>query len=198
MTDERAIRLEREKTLLRYCAALETGDLVTVASILEAAESDPVLDTQLQEIHAVYGAEEETTDRAQNEAVVRELLRRHLPSGVAVDEETEIPALRVSDVLARMQSDGALRGDLSREAASSLQRLREADELLPETMSTGAVRQLFERLGVGLSERFQRLFRETALYLAMGRHQSSAYLAAARRQREGRASQDDSRGEDLE
>jgi hypothetical protein len=38
-------------------------------------------------------------------------------------------------------------------------------------------------LGVALSEGFQKLFRDTAILLSMGREQHVARLAAARRQR---------------
>lgn len=194
--DERAMRLAREGTLLRYCAALERGDLETVASVLEAAETDPVLDQKIQELHQAYQEELEEAERSSSESVLRELLQRHLPSGFGPADEPEIPSLTVRDVLARMQSDGALRGDLSQEPGASLHLLRETDAPVPEALSARGMRQLFERLGVKVSERFQGLFRETAIFLAMGQHQNAARLAAARRQRERRAPTDPGREEE--
>jgi hypothetical protein len=54
---ERARQLAREKTLYRYSSALERGDFEVVSSILEEAETDPVLEQMLLEVNEVYQAE---------------------------------------------------------------------------------------------------------------------------------------------
>ncbi|MGH9799894.1 MAG: hypothetical protein ACRD82_05970, partial [Blastocatellia bacterium] len=45
------------------------------------------------------------------------------------------------------------------------------------------VHRLFEQIGLSLSASFRKLFRETAIFLSMGREQQAGLLAAARRQR---------------
>jgi outer membrane lipoprotein-sorting protein len=51
-------RLQREKLLLRYTGALERGDAEIVAAVLHHAESDPDLARMIDEINAVYAAED--------------------------------------------------------------------------------------------------------------------------------------------
>lgn len=50
--DDRKRRLIQEKTLFRYIAALESGDIDTLADILHTAESDPELERMILEHHA--------------------------------------------------------------------------------------------------------------------------------------------------
>lgn len=47
-------KLEREKLLFRYSAALERGDFDTVDAVLRAAGKDPAMEAMLLEVNAVY------------------------------------------------------------------------------------------------------------------------------------------------
>jgi outer membrane lipoprotein-sorting protein len=51
-------RLAHEKLLVRYTGALDRGDAETLALVLHAAEADPVLARLIDEINAVYVAED--------------------------------------------------------------------------------------------------------------------------------------------
>jgi hypothetical protein len=44
------------------------------------------------------------------------------------------------------------------------------------------LRQLFAQLGVSVSDRFQELFREAAIFLSISREQNMTRLSAARRE----------------
>jgi outer membrane protein assembly factor BamB len=56
---QRHARLAREKTLYRYTAALEDGDLETIAAVWQKAEQDRLLEQAILEMHALY---QETAD----------------------------------------------------------------------------------------------------------------------------------------
>ncbi|MBX3083064.1 MAG: ERCC4 domain-containing protein [Anaerolineae bacterium] len=58
MTTPSKQHLLREKLLLRYTGALERGDAATVAAVLRHAETDPDLARMIDEINAVYAAED--------------------------------------------------------------------------------------------------------------------------------------------
>lgn len=178
-------RLLREKTLYRYANALERGDADTLAAILYEAESDSVLEQEIMEVHARYLEEKHVEKLAQDTEQIQSLLRQHIPSGFdQMVEEVEIPALTVGDVVARLQSDAAVRGPARQELTAAVQQLRQNTTVLPQSLSVRNVRTLFIQLGVTVSDRFQKLFRETAIFLSMGREQGMAQLAATRRQQQ--------------
>lgn len=187
---ERSSWIDRERALYLYNSALEEGDFDTVASVLEQAQQDTVLETMLLEVEGQYRTELDQQTQAADTQLVRELLVEHL-SAFDADELTEetLPQLTVGDVVARLQSDGMLKGPIEKEISGIAQRLRQVEEPLPENLSLRGVRRLFERLGLTGGERFQRMFRETAILLSMGREQGNVRLAATRRQRELRRSQ---------
>lgn len=180
--DERGARIARELAVLRYCASLDRGDFEGVASVLAAAETDEELERMLRQANEGQRAEQERAAQADSAAVVRELLQRQMPSAMETAAEDEMPPLTIAAVAGRIESEGRA----SREAPEVLQRLREVDEPVPQGLSARSVRQLLERLGVQASERFLRLFRETAILLSMGRQQQRASLAATRRERRKR------------
>lgn len=60
-------RLLRERVLSRYVAALERGDLDTLASIMQRAEHDAALETMIFELHATYQSEEDFLKLVQEE-----------------------------------------------------------------------------------------------------------------------------------
>lgn len=178
-------RLAREKTLHRYMDAFERNDFEVMSQVLVQAERDPSLETLIWEVHAAYAAEEEYEQREHEVEQVRQLLRQHLPSGLETPLTLEeVPPLTVSDVVARMQADEAVCGSVKQELQSVAQRLRQANQALPEQVGLHGVRQLFAQLGVQASKQLQKLFSQTALFLTSGRQQGVAQLAATRRQHE--------------
>jgi hypothetical protein len=178
-------RIAREKALHRYMDAFERGDFDILSQVLVQAEQDSELEDLIWQVHAAYAAEEELERREHDIEQVRQLLRRHLPSGWEMPLSIEdMPPLTVSDVVARMQADEAVHGSIKPELNSFVQRLRRSSEVLPENLGKHGVRDLFARLGVQASKQLQKLFSETALFLTSGRQQGMAQLAATRRQRE--------------
>lgn len=176
-------QLARERTLYCYSSALERGDFDTVASVLHAAEQDPALERMILEVNEVYQEEYNATVQADDAVLVRKLIREYLPSGMTeLEEITDVPPLMVNDVIARLQADIALSGQVDNEITTVTQRLQQNKKPLPEDLSQRGIQKLFGQIGVAVSKRFQSLFRQTAIFLSMGREQGLAHLAAARRQ----------------
>jgi len=139
------------------------------------------------------------------------LLALHLPSGTpsatraevldAQEDISEVRPVTISDVAARMQADavqpssktgvkrrmGHGQSDLHpahQNDSSLLQRLRRLHTPLPDKLNQHNLQRFFENLGLAVPPQMQKAFRETALYLLMGRQQDIAQLAATRRQRQ--------------
>lgn len=177
--------LMRERTLYRYMDAFERGDFENMARILHQAERDPELEEMIWEVQTAYLIEQEAERQENDIALVRQLLHKHLPSGLSATQIVEeIPPLTVSDVVARMQADEALKGPLKQELHEVVQQLRQSALPLPTNLGLQAIRTLFARLGIHASKQMQKLFSETALFLSAGRAQGMAQLAATRRQQE--------------
>ncbi len=178
-------RLLREKALYRYANALERGDADTLAAILYKAESDAILEQQITEMHEVYLEEKHMEMVAHDTERVQQMLRQHIPSGFEpMIEDIAIPSLTVGDVVARLQSDAAVRGPVKQELITVVQQLRQNITPLPQSLSIRGVQTLFTQIGVSVSDHFQKLFRETAIFLSMGREQGIAQLAATRHQQQ--------------
>ncbi len=177
---------EREKILYRYSCALERGDFDTIVAILKRAENDALLERMIVEWNAAYALEQQIAIDAQDVALVRELLAKHLPSGILDESEAELPRPTVSDVIARMSSDAALKKQLECEAQPAISQLQQSNTPLPRNLTQRGVREIFVTLGVSVSQSFEKFFRETAIFLSMGHEQGRARLAATRRQRQKR------------
>lgn len=183
--NSRKQHLAREKALHLYMDAFERNDFEVMSQVLAQAEQDENLETLIWEVHAAYAAEEEYEQREHEVEQVRQLLRQHLPSGLETPLTLEeMPPLTVSDVIARMQADEAVRGSVKQELLSVAQRLRQSNQALPEQLGLHGVRTLFAQLGVQASKQLHKLFSQTALFLTSGRQQGMAQLAATRRQHE--------------
>jgi hypothetical protein len=168
----------REKMIHHYIQALDQGDIDGVAVVLEAALDDPELDRVIAEINLALQEEEQLTPTAVDAQLVRDLLRKHLPSAFHVDERDE-RLLTVGDVAARLQADR--RVPTADQEAN--RRLLGSSAPLPTWLSAQAVSRLIAELGVAASDRFLRAFRDTAIMLGMGHRHSQAQLAAAREER---------------
>ncbi len=177
--------LMREKALYWYMDAFERGDFENMAHILQQAERDPELEEMIWEVQTAYLIEREVERQEHDIALVRQLMRKHLPSGLATTQAVEeIPQLTVSDVVARMQADESVKGPLGQEFQGVVQQLRQSSVPLPHNLGLQGIRMLFARLGVRASKQMQKLFSETALFLSSGRAQGMAQLTATRRQQE--------------
>jgi hypothetical protein len=198
-------QLDREKAAFLYSSALERGDFETVALMLEEAQRDATLERMIIEINEEFGRECDeslVTEAvlAEDAARVEQILRECVPSGSpgAAEDDAELPPLTVHTVLAQMQEDSSLKASVRQEAASLRGTLRQADVPLPGDLSQRGVRHFFSELGVTAGELLQKMFRQAAIFLAMGREQDMAQLAATRRQRRPRAAGRKPRGESEE
>lgn len=175
---------DRERAALRYGLALDRGDLEAATEILGLAEQDPELVEMLLGIEEAHAAELDAGRSEELAGQVRDLLRTHLASGLRPPVASEVPPLTVSDVAARLQSAVALRGAADAELSRLLPQLHEARDPLPSELSLTSVRRLLSGLGLSVSRSFEKLFRESAIFLAMGRQRQLGALAAARRPRQ--------------
>lgn len=178
-------RLARERAIITYMDAYERGDFDTMSMVLQQAEHDSELGDLLWNVLAAYQAEEEDERRENDVVLVRQLLLQHLPSGwETIPEASDIPPLTVSDVVARIQSDEAVKGSVKQELKTVAPRLGQSTVPLPANLGLHGVRALFAQFGLRASKQLQKVFSETALFLTAGREQGIAHLAATRRQRE--------------
>lgn len=171
---------ERERELYLYSVALEQEDFETIEKVLQVAQNDAAFERMLMEVNEVYQAEYEQTAHEEAATLVRQLLREHLLSALPVDEE-ELPPLTVGDVIAKMQVEAAQRGKARKETLAVASRLQHSPTPVPFPLRLPEVRRLFKQLGVSTSLQFEKLFQDTATFLAMGRGQS--LMAATRRQK---------------
>lgn len=184
-TQARQSRL-REKLLFRYTNALERGSFETMIEILEQAEQDPVLERMILEVNDAYVLEQQAALDAQEGALVRELVQAHLPSGDPEQVEIDLSPLTIADVVARIQSDFTLKKHVEREPKPAIVELQRSVDPLPADLNLRSIRKLFDGLGIRVSTSFERVFRETAIFLSLGHEQNRAQLAATRRQRQSR------------
>jgi hypothetical protein len=178
MIDPNRGRHDRE--VLHYLDALDTGDLETAARLWEKAGNDPALGRALDEVgQGIFDELGLAADWPTDAERVRSLLRQHLPSAFPA-EETAGP-LTAGDVAARLQADAALGARLDAADRAANTRLLADRTPLPEQLGVPQLERWTAGLGVTASPRYWRLFRQTAVLLAMGRCQRTVELAAARR-----------------
>jgi hypothetical protein len=176
--------LAREKALYCYISAFERGDFEEMDRVLQQAMFDPLLDEMIMQAHEYYQAEEKIALREEDFAKIRQLVMQHLPSGIPdEDEAIDIPPLTVSDVFDKLQEDRTVQGSLKQEVQQIRSTLGQGEMPLPENLAIKNIYRFFEQLGVAMSARLQKLFREKAIFLSMARQQGIAQLAATRRQK---------------
>lgn len=178
---------EREQLALLYAVAFERGDVEAVAQILAYAEQDDELDNLLADLNLIQAAEHQHAQQSQAIETVRQLLREHLSSAFATETEVILPPLTVGDVAAKLKTQVAQRGATRPEVVELTRQLQNNPELLPMPVRLPEVRRLLKQLGLSASAQFEKLFQETATFLAMGRGQS--LMAATRRQKSAREAQ---------
>jgi hypothetical protein len=177
-------QLAREKALYLYISAFERGDFDKMEAVLQQAMYDPQLEEMIMEAHEYYLAEEKVKLREEDFAKILDLVVRYLPSGIPYEEEAiAIPPLTIGDVFGKLQEDKSIQGSIKQEVQQVNAKLAQADVPLPENLAMKSVYRLFEQLGVAVSAKLQKLFREKAIFLSMTRQQGIAQLAATRRQK---------------
>jgi hypothetical protein len=173
----------RERTLYLYLTALEHGDLDAVAAVLRQAENDASLEQMILETNEALNDECRAAIEPCDDKSIQRLLHQHMPSAVANAEEDEIPAeVTIGDVMARLRSDVETTRSARREMDEVGRKLDRLDQPLPDNLSLRSVREFLGRLGLSASQSFQKVFRETAIFLSMGREQR--VLSATRRQKQ--------------
>ncbi len=180
-------QLVREKALYQYLSAFEHGDFESMGTVLQKALQDPLLEAMILEAHEYYQAEEQITLQGEEREKILQMVLEHLPSGIW-DEQDEmaIPPLTVGDVIAKMQQDRALTGSVKQEIQIIGEQIPSPQHPLPSNLNLKNIYHLFEQLGLSVSTRVQKLFREKAIFLSMAREQGMAQLAATRRQQRQR------------
>ncbi len=168
------------ETALRYLDALDSGDVTILAELWEQAALNPELEQLLNELTDGLAIEEGPASSWETEAaLVRTLLREHLPS--AFPAEMEPPPLTVGDVAAKLQADSTLGGRLSATDRAANERLLVNATLVPQELGLPHFERWRTTLSVSASKHYWRTFQQTAVLLAMGRCQQAVELAAARR-----------------
>jgi hypothetical protein len=195
--------LAREKAVFQYTAALERGDFETITTLLAEAEGDALLEQMILEVNEVLTEEYAQSQTlpmtlAEDAEQVRQIVDECLTSAISVEEDdlVYLPPLTVSTVFAQMQEDSSLQPQLRREAATIQQAIRSSDVPLPSDLTQRNVRQLFRELGMAVETRLEKVFRQAAIFLSMGREQQMAQLAATRRQRRTKTPNPPTQGEE--
>jgi hypothetical protein len=160
----------REEALLRYYLAVTSGDLDTACAVMVEAAEDPVLERQIVELEDALTDEEAGAAALERDrALIQELLDQHLSH----EPDAPPPPLTVGQVVSRMQADRGVGTD-DQSAARALQA---SQAPLPAQLGARTVRELLGRLGARTSERFQRLFRDTAVLLGLAASEEHAAFA---------------------
>jgi len=163
----------RERAVDRYVAALDKGDADEIAAVLADALDDPELDRLITEINLAYQDEEQLTPLSHDADLVRELVHRHLPSAFEANEHSFHP-VTVGEVASYLKEQRRV-PFTDREVNESL---LSSGVPLPQWLSAQEIKKLGVQLGVNASERFWKVFRDTAITLCMGHSHQQAQLAA--------------------
>ena len=173
--------------MYRYVRAFDAGDFDAMAEVMTQAEVDPELDRLLVDVNAALHEEAGLPPLQEQAQLVRALLYRHLPSGVQPSEEAVAP-LTVGNVAAKLETDHATRttmAGLSARDRLTNRQLQQSGLVLPARLTGRTIVELATRLQATASERYWRLFRETAIVLGMAQERGQVELAA-RRQKSSR------------
>ena len=168
--------IDRQKAIQRYVRAIDKGDLEEIIYVLEQATTDSDLDLMLVEINQAVEQEEGLTAFAKDTIFVRQLVQQHFDSNIT-SEETDARPLTVGEVAARMQADRSVPTPDQIVHKSLLH----FSTPLPEFLNIQAIRKLASELQISATEKFWRVFRDTAIMMGIGRGQ--AQMAAARKQK---------------
>ena len=171
-------RASLESSIDRYIRALDSGDLDEIAKVLQIAEKNEELDHIIEEVNWAYAEEMRLSSISLESSQIRTLLQEHFPS--AFGQPNENPPITVSEVAAHLVANRLVPPS---DEESNL-RLLSIHHDLPDWLSLPDVRKFIQQFGFKVSERFLKVFRETAIQMSMGR--GEAQMAATRRSRSRR------------
>jgi hypothetical protein len=183
--NDKLAAINRQKAIQRYVTALDNGNLDDVLSILDEATQDPILDQMIIEVNQAIEQEEGLTTFANDAKLVRDIIQTYFDHPEIPEDERP---LTVGEVAAQMQVDRKV--PVSDQEIHK--RLLKVTTPLPDTLNVQAIRRLARLLKINASEKFWRVFRDTAIMLGIGRGQ--AQMAAARKQKRSQTSANKQRG----
>jgi len=164
--------IKRERLLDLYVWGLDHGDADAIATVLDAALTDPQLNNLIDEINQAYEEEERLSPLANEAETVRTLLRQHIPS--AFESHPLQGPLTVRDAAGHLQSKS--RVPASDSEAHRL--LLNSDAPLPTHLSLVEIKKLAVKLKVKASDFYWKRFQQSAVALWMAQSQKQAQLAA--------------------
>jgi hypothetical protein len=166
-----------EQWLDRYVIGLDTGDAEAVAEVLTIALDDAELGRLIDEINLAYEDDERLAPLADEARKVRELARQHLPSAFENEDDSHVPVTigEIAAILHAKRRVPFADVELNRSLLSN-------SAALPHPLNLPAVRALFAELDVRPSQRFIRMFYDTAITLSIARSHNQALLAARKQQ----------------
>jgi hypothetical protein len=161
-----------ERAVERYVRAVDDGDLDAISAVLEEAVESPELDRVIAEINLALQDEEQLAPLSSTANLVRDLVRQHFHS--AFGSKEDLSPVTVGEVAARLQVERTVPSSDQLVNNSLLGNLAP----VPTWLGIKEVRQLASDLGVAASEKYWRLFRDTAIMLGMRHSHYQAQLAA--------------------
>lgn len=165
----------------RYIAAFDRGDLDALEAIVRLAMDDPELDRILAGVDAALHAEAGLQPPTEQARLVRQLLLKHVPSGVPEPEDEALPPPpTVGDVAVRLRNEHLAGQHLTAADQMANRQLLGSDVALPAPITGSAIARIVEAAGVTVSQRYQDRFKRAAIFLSMAREQDEIALAARR------------------
>jgi hypothetical protein len=170
----------RELLLDRYVLAIDSGDFEAMEAALDAAYEasgdDPEIERLIAEVNSAYQEEAGVTPLEADARLVRDILRRCVPSAFETHEQLQRP-LTVGDVASRLQAQGRVRP-----ADEEINRaLLGNSTTLPNPITALTMKKLATDLGAGGSDLYWRSFRDEAITMGISRSHDQAQLAARQR-----------------
>lgn len=169
----------RDELIALYVTALDANDFENAFAVLEAAAGDVELDCLISEINRDYEREIQLQPFAEDAATVRELIKESFSSASEVNEFVP-KAVTLGDVARQMEAKGKV---TSQDAAANRE-LLQAETPLPRQLNLPEIRRVLSEFKIKASEKFFRLFHETAILLEMRQgHQLGLQAAREKRMR---------------
>lgn len=169
----------RDELIALYVTALDANDFENAFAVLEAAAADAELDCLISEINRDYEREIRLQPFAEDAKMVRELIKEHLPSAFEASEFVP-KSITLGDVARQMEAKGKV---ASQDAAANRE-LLQTEMPLPKQLNLPEIRRVLGAFKIKASEKFFRLFHETAILLEMRQgHQLGLQAAREKRMR---------------
>lgn len=169
----------RDELITLYITALDKDDFENAFTVLEAAAEDAELDCLINEINRDYEREIQLQPFAEDAATVRELIKESFSSASGANEFVP-KTVTLGDVARKMEA----KGKVSSQDAAANRELLQTETPLPTRLNLPEIRRVLSELKIKASEKFFRLFHETAILLEMRQgHQLGLQAAREKRMR---------------